>query len=815
MTMPLEGKINLHPITLSFKGDQAYLEKAYTLSVHENQKYMFEIRTVIFLAGLVYSLFGILDVLLVPDGYKPLLFIRFGIFLPYILFVILLSYTHYFQMFMQLIFVSTAVIGGGGIIAMIVLATPPATYSYYAGLIIVFMFLYTFGRVRFIWATLSGWLLILVYELTAIMMTSPPLPVVINNNFFFICANVIGMVSCYLLEFFDRRNFYMTIQLENEREKTHKTNEELEKRVYERTALLNNLNADLNAEIDQRKTIEDELRKMKDELEVRVENRTFELISANKDLGLAKERADESARSKSEFLANMSHEIRTPMNAIIGMSDLAMNSKISQEQRNEYLDIIRTSARSLLGIINDILDLSKIEAGKLELEAKPFRIREHVEGVTDMFIQTLHFKDIELIVDIAPDIPVFVRGDSLRLQQILLNLISNALKFTERGDICVILKKGRMDNTTIELLFEVTDTGIGIDLDEKQNLFDAFAQADGSITRKYGGTGLGLTICKRIVSMMGGEIRVDSKLGLGSRFYFNVIVEREREKNDTTMTSNNGGVAHRSHMDREYKQSDAFKGMRVLLVEDNLINQMVAVEILLLEGIHVTRANNGREAVDMVAANTFDAVLMDVQMPEMDGIEATGIIKNDMGLHDLPVIAMTAHVMQGDKERCLEAGMNDFISKPIERETLFKVLSTFYHGGEHGRMGTRNGQIAPRDVAEIRYDLPGLDMADGLRRLGCDMESYIDIITDFCQHLEINMGKVKEFANVGDLNGVMTEVHTIKGAAANISAHGLEAAAKQFDNLNDCEHPGLMTAYVNDLESAWCELMDAHSRLKK
>ncbi|WP_459922395.1 hybrid sensor histidine kinase/response regulator [Desulfatiferula olefinivorans] len=910
------------------------------MGVHKNLKYMFEIRVVVFLAGLFYSVFGVLDVLLVPDDFKPLLLIRFGIVLPFIIFVILFSYTRYFGRYMQLVFMATVFVSGGGIIAMIVITPPPATYSYYAGLILVFMFQYTFGRVRFIWATTSGWTLILVYEMAAVLFTSTPVPVLINNNFFFICANLIGMTSCYVLEFFDRRNFFMALQLEEEQEKTNKINEELENRVLERTALLNEMNRNLKVEIGQRKKIEGELRKIKDELEIRVEERTRELINANRALERARDVADASARSKSEFLANMSHEIRTPMNAIIGMSDLAMNSGLSRIQRNEYLDIIRTSARSLLGIINDILDLSKIESGRLELDLHPFNIREHVEGVADMFIQAVHTKGVGLIVDIAPDVPDLVRGDSLRLQQVLLNLISNAMKFTETGEICVKLTPGRQENDTVELCFEVSDTGIGIDLEKTPNLFDAFAQADGTITRKYGGTGLGLTICNRIVTLMGGAISVDSRPGEGSRFQFNVILGRERDVQavyvprhqslhgtrvitvianpnlshvvdqmlegfglrhrsvssvaalesliassengavcdvlmldeevlspedyerigeiktgfrpsgsaavvliaslktrqdrdalttrgidavvmnpvksssmlDALMTLVNGQSVKRPRLERIYRKTHAFDGMHVLLVEDNLINQMVAVEILSLEGIHVERASNGLEAIEKLKDQTFDVVLMDVQMPEMDGIEATRIIRGDMALTSdtLPVIAMTAHVMHDDRRRCLDAGMNDFVSKPIERETLFAVLGRFYHSGQDR---TPPASLSAPSADQSRPALPGLDVPGGLKRLGCDFETYRSIVAQFAIYLKSNVEQLKYHASRNDGEGVLAEAHSIKGSAANISAFRLEQAARRIEGLSGQGEQDRLFEAIVEVDAAFREFDASQSRL--
>lgn len=380
----------------------------------------------------------------------------------------------------------------------------------------------------------------------------------------------------------------------------------------------------------------------------------------------AKKEAERAARTKSQFLANMSHEIRTPMNAIIGLSELGMQMRAAPPV-DDYLSKIFGTASGLLGIINDLLDFSKIEAGKLHIENVSFDLAALVKRQVDLLAPKAAQKQLALEVRIAKDVPSRVSGDPLRIGQVLANLLSNAIKFTPHGSVNVSISAKDSGNGQAVVRFVIKDTGIGISPEHQKLLYQPFTQADGSTTREYGGTGLGLAICKQLVQMMGGEIDCDSTLGHGSTFSFQI------QFGVPAATS----AAYQSMELAMPTRPEVLAGASVLLVEDNPVNQLVAREVLRRAQLQVTVASHGAEAVSILQASPdgFDAVLMDVQMPTMDGYEATQRIRNDLKMESLPIIAMTAHVFEIEKQRCLDAGMNAHIAKPFHSDTVLGVLS--------------------------------------------------------------------------------------------------------------------------------------------
>ncbi|RMH62570.1 MAG: hybrid sensor histidine kinase/response regulator, partial [Calditrichaeota bacterium] len=403
-----------------------------------------------------------------------------------------------------------------------------------------------------------------------------------------------------------------------------------------------------------------------------VNERTHELLEANKHLKKAKAEAEQATHFKSLFLANMSHEIRTPLNAIIGMNTLLKDTPVNDEQK-EFLDAINISSESLLSIVNDILDFSKIEAGKLEIENVTFSLRQIIEDVAAVCRVNGAPKNLETVTTLPDNLPALFLGDPVRIRQILLNFCTNAVKFTEKGRITISVKIP--DDPTCRkdgyapLLISVADTGMGIPEEKQKHIFESFQQADISTTRKHGGTGLGLTICKMLTELMGGAIGVNSTVGEGSEFWIRLCLKVIHTQSDLSHNENN------IPLDDEH----IFGKIHVLVAEDNAINQKVITRILQKKGIQHTIVSNGQEAVDYLRRHTAHVVLMDIQMPVMDGMEATRQIRKDMEhpRQTVPIIALTANAVKGDKERCMAAGMNDYLSKPINVETLMLLIKKY------------------------------------------------------------------------------------------------------------------------------------------
>lgn len=509
------------------------------------------------------------------------------------------------------------------------------------------------------------------------------------------------------------------------------------------------------------------------ELEDRVTERTADLV-------IAKSQAEASAVFKSTFLANMSHEIRTPMNAIVGLSNLVLNKELTPEIR-DYLEKIYNSSEGLLMILNDILDFAKLEAGHMVIENGHFDLDSILDNLLNLFSVHAEEKGLLLEVVIAPLVPLHLIGDSTRLQQILTNLLGNAIKFTEHGFVKLKVDLMRIEGSQAQLLFSVEDSGIGISENDIQKLFIPFSQADGSITRRFGGTGLGLAISHNLLELMGTDIKISSKLGQGTCFSFELLQGISSDSHSLSHEVKKQKVEHKAGSLSLYfnKRSHHLAGISLLVVEDNTINQQVIKEFLELSKISVVIVNNGKEALAVLNNQTFDAILMDIHMPEMDGFEATQRIRFQEQFKNIPIIALTAGVTQEEHQHCLNCGMNDFVAKPIIPEQLMTTLSRWIKNEEKSIIDFTPVTIKLSN--STLENLDGFELKNLLLMLGGNEENVINLLLDFKTNMATIPAEIDECVKQNDLLQARELAHKLKGVLANLGAMRLYQITTQLE----------------------------------